>query len=159
MTQYDFCIFGLLSWFNSCASWQISILLQDYFHVRKHPESSNLKIAAKEISSGGPRNPPPPHTGLAAPPLPNGRTDLGPKAMRTAQLEAWLIGASVTSTMAENRSSIVYRAARSKSSNSSGREVIFHNSSALALPAMKLRPISSRAQLYVLPQWRQAYQN
>ena len=36
MTQ-QFCIFSLLSWFNSCDSWHISILLQDYFHVRKRP--------------------------------------------------------------------------------------------------------------------------
>ena len=36
MTQ-QFCIFSLLSWFNSCDSWHISILWQDYFHVRKRP--------------------------------------------------------------------------------------------------------------------------
>ena len=46
MTQHEFCIFDLSSWFNSCDLWQISILLQDYFHVRKRSELRNLKIAA-----------------------------------------------------------------------------------------------------------------
>ena len=55
-------IFGLFILVQFLCSWQISILLQDYFHVRKHPESRNLKIAANKISRGGPWNPPPPHT-------------------------------------------------------------------------------------------------
>ena len=64
MTQHEFCIFDLLSWFNSCDSWQVLILLQDYFHVRKHSEYRNLKIAAIFFFLGWTPE------GSATPPLP-----------------------------------------------------------------------------------------
>ena len=64
MTHDFSCIFGIYSWFNSCDSCQISILLQHYFHVRKCPEL--IEDSCKTFSGIDPGTP----TGSATPPLP-----------------------------------------------------------------------------------------